>query len=72
MSKCSCSVMSTETYLQCIARADRIGQDSTHVTVIHLQGSELEKRMYEGVLYEEYKNQLRELYGTDTLFIPNF
>jgi len=39
-------VMSTETYLQCIARADRIGQDSTHVTVIHLQGSDLERRMY--------------------------
>ncbi len=34
--------------------------------------AELEKRMYEGVLYEEYKSQLRELYGTDTLFIPNF
>ena len=39
-------VMSVETYLQCIARADRIGQDSTNVTVIHLQGSEIEKRMF--------------------------
>jgi SNF2 family DNA or RNA helicase len=39
-------VMSTETYLQCIARLDRVGQDSTHVTVVHLQGSDLEKRMY--------------------------
>ena len=39
-------VMSVETYLQCIARADRIGQDSTSVTVIHLQGSEIEKRMF--------------------------
>jgi hypothetical protein len=39
-------VMSVETYLQCIARADRIGQNSTNVTVIHLQGSEIEKRMF--------------------------
>lgn len=39
-------VMSVETYLQCIARADRIGQDSTSVTVIHLQGSEIEKKMF--------------------------
>jgi superfamily II DNA or RNA helicase len=39
-------VMSVETYLQCIARADRIGQDSTKVTVIHLQGSEIEKKMF--------------------------
>lgn len=39
-------VMSVETYLQCIARADRIGQDSNNVTVIHLQGSEIEKRMF--------------------------
>lgn len=39
-------VMSTETYIQCIARADRQGQDAEHVTVIHLQGSDIEKRMY--------------------------
>lgn len=39
-------VMSVETYLQCIARADRIGQDSTKVTVIHLQGSDIEKKMF--------------------------
>ncbi len=32
----------------------------------------IEKRMYEGVLYEEYKKQLMEKYKTDTLFIPNF
>jgi SNF2 family DNA or RNA helicase len=40
-------VMSVETYLQCIARADRIGQTSTNVTVIHLQGSEIEKKMFD-------------------------
>ena len=39
-------VMSVETYVQCIARSDRIGQDSTKVTVIHLQGSEIERKMF--------------------------
>jgi len=38
-------VMSVETYLQCIARIDRVGQ-MNKMTVIHLQGSEVEKRMY--------------------------
>ena len=39
-------VMSVETYTQCIARSDRIGQDSTKVTVIHLQGSDIERKMF--------------------------
>lgn len=38
-------VMSVETYLQCVARIDRVGQQNK-MTVIHLQGSEVEKRMY--------------------------
>ena len=38
-------VMSVETYLQCNARAHRAGQKNP-VTVIHLQGSEVEKRVY--------------------------
>lgn len=38
-------VMSVETYLQCIARVDRVGQQNK-MTVIHLQGSEVERRMY--------------------------
>ena len=38
-------VMSVETYLQCIARIDRVGQKN-RMTVIHLQGSEVERRMY--------------------------
>lgn len=38
-------VMSVETYLQCIARIDRVGQ-TNKMTVIHLQGSEVERRMY--------------------------
>jgi SNF2 family DNA or RNA helicase len=38
-------VMSVETYLQCIARIDRVGQVNK-MTVIHLQGSDVEQRMY--------------------------
>lgn len=39
-------VMSTETYIQCCARSDRKGQDSDKVTVIHIQGSEIERKMF--------------------------
>jgi SNF2 family DNA or RNA helicase len=39
-------VMSVETYVQCCARADRQGQTSDKVTVIHIQGSEIERRMF--------------------------
>lgn len=39
-------VMSVETYIQCIARADRIGQKGANVTVIHLQSSEIEAKMF--------------------------
>jgi SNF2 family DNA or RNA helicase len=38
-------VLSVETYLQCIARMDRYGQKNK-MTVVHLQGSEIEKKMY--------------------------
>jgi len=38
-------VMSVEVYLQCIARMDRVGQKHK-MTVVHLQGSDVEKRMY--------------------------
>lgn len=38
-------VMSVETYLQCVARVDRVGQKNK-MTVVHLQGSEVEKKMY--------------------------
>jgi SNF2 family DNA or RNA helicase len=39
-------VMSVDTYLQCFARADRVGQDSTKVLVVHIQGSEIERKMF--------------------------
>jgi SNF2 family DNA or RNA helicase len=39
-------VMSVETYLQCIGRIDRYGQKNK-MTVVHLQGSEVERRVYE-------------------------
>ena len=38
-------VMSVEVYLQCIARIDRVGQVNK-MTVVHLQGSDVEKRVY--------------------------
>jgi len=38
-------VMSVETYIQCIGRIDRVGQKNK-MTVVHLQGSEVERRMY--------------------------
>lgn len=59
-------VMSVETYLQCIARIDRLGQKNS-MTVVHLQGSEAERRVYQMLqgkvdmhesLVELYKQEL--------------
>lgn len=41
-------VNSLETYLQCIARIDRVGQKS-RMTVTHLQGSDVERRLYKAL-----------------------
>jgi SNF2 family DNA or RNA helicase len=42
-------LMSVEQYVQCIARADRKGQDSDKVTVIHIEGSPIEKKMFQAL-----------------------
>jgi hypothetical protein len=41
--------MSVEQYTQCIARADRQGQTSDKVTVIHIQSSPIEKKMFDAM-----------------------
>lgn len=38
-------VLSVETYLQCIARIDRVGQVNK-MTVVHIQGSDVERKAY--------------------------
>jgi SNF2 family DNA or RNA helicase len=56
-------VMSTETYIQCCARSDRKGQTSDKVTVIHLQGSEIERKMFKRLAERvEDNNMLVKLY----------
>lgn len=42
-------VMSVETYLQCCARTDRVGQTSDKVTVVHIQGSDIERKMFKNL-----------------------
>jgi SNF2 family DNA or RNA helicase len=56
-------VMSVETYLQANARVHRAGQKNPS-TVIHLQGSPVEKRMYK-MLQEkvDVHNKIVDLYG---------
>lgn len=56
-------VMSTETYIQCCARSDRKGQGSDKVTVIHIQGSEIERKMFKRLAERvEDNNMLVRLY----------
>ena len=58
-------VMSVETYLQCIARIDRVGQKN-RMTVVHLQGSEVEKRMYKMLQSKvDSHEQLIDLYKSE-------
>ena len=42
-------LMSVEQYIQCCARADRKGQTSDKVTVVHIQSSPVEKRMFKAL-----------------------
>jgi len=51
-------LMSVEQYVQCCARADRKGQDSDKVTVIHIQGSPVEKRMFAALASKVDDNRL--------------
>jgi len=39
-------LMSVEQYVQCCARADRQGQTADKVTVVHLQSSPIEQKMF--------------------------
>lgn len=64
-------VMSVETYLQCIARMDRVGQKH-RMTVVHLESSDVERRMYNMLqgkvdshhkLVDLYKQELEEIDG---------
>lgn len=51
-------LMSVEQYVQCCARADRKGQDSDKVTVIHIQGSPVEKKMFAALASKVDDNRL--------------
>ena len=51
-------LMSVEQYVQCIARADRKGQDSDKVTVIHIQGSPIEHKMFKALESKVSDNSL--------------
>ena len=42
-------LMSVEQYIQAIARADRKGQDSDKVTVHHIEGSPIERKMFKAL-----------------------
>ena len=59
-------LMSVEQYVQCIARADRKGQDSDKVTVIHIQGSPIEKKMFKALEDKVSDNSLlTEMFDTE-------
>lgn len=51
-------LMSVEQYQQCIARADRKGQTSDKVTVIHIQGSPVEQRAFKALTDKVDDNQM--------------
>jgi len=51
-------LMSVEQYIQCCARADRKGQTADKVTVIHIEGSPIEKRMFTALAGKVSDNHL--------------
>lgn len=58
-------VMSVETYIQCVARIDRVGQQHK-MTVIHLEGSEVERKMYRMLENKiDLHEKLVELYSSE-------
>lgn len=57
-------LMSVEQYTQCIARADRKGQTSDKVTVIHIQGSPIEKKRF-----KDLENKVADSISLTELFI---
>jgi hypothetical protein len=50
--------MSVEQYIQCIARADRKGQNSDKVTVVHIQSSPIERKMFKALTARVDDNDL--------------
>ena len=51
-------LMSVEQYIQCIARADRKGQNSDKVTVVHIEGSPIENKMFKALASKVTDNNL--------------
>lgn len=51
-------LMSVEQYRQCIARADRKGQTSDKVTVVHIESSPLEKKLFRAMNHKVDDNSL--------------
>ena len=65
-------VSSAETYIQCVARADRVGQDSSKVTVVHLQGSAIERKTYKALTEKvDFHEAIVKLYEEEVLGIQN-
>ena len=58
-------VMSVETYLQCVARINRVGQKNS-MTVVHLQGSDIERKVYK-MMHDkvDYHQRLVDLYSQE-------
>jgi SNF2 family DNA or RNA helicase len=51
-------LMSVEQYIQCIARADRKGQTSDKFTVVHIQSSPIERKMFKALAARVDDNDL--------------